>query len=248
MELNGKVAWVVGGSSGIGAAVARELTLRGSAVAISGRRKQHLLDVAGEDMLALTADVTDMRSIAAAAAQVQQDLGPIDLTVISAGYWKQMDPSDWDTEAFDRHVQVNLVGTSNTIAAVLPGMLRRRSGVIAGIASVAGYRGLAGAEAYGATKAAQINLLESLRVHVARTGVRVTTVCPGFVRTDLTVGNRFPMPFMIQAGHAARFICDGLERGRSEIAFPPPMALLMKTARLVPGRLWTTLWRKASLP
>jgi len=248
VELNGKVAWVVGGSSGIGAAVARELVLRGSAVAISARRKQHLLDVAGEDMLALTADVTDTRSIAAAAAQVQQDLGPIDLAVISAGYWKQMDPSDWDTEVFDRHVQVNIVGTSNTIAAVLPGMLRRRSGVIAGVASVAGYRGLAGAEAYGATKAAQINLLESLRVHVARTGVRVTTVCPGFVRTDLTVGNRFPMPFMIEADHAARFICDGLEQGRSEIAFPPPMALLMKTARLVPVRLWTGLWRKASLP
>jgi NAD(P)-dependent dehydrogenase (short-subunit alcohol dehydrogenase family) len=248
VELNGKVAWVVGGSSGIGAAVARELVLRGSAVAISGRRKQHLLDVAGEDMLALTADVTDTRSIAAAAAQVQQDLGPIDLAVISAGYWKQMDPSDWDTEVFDRHVQVNIVGTSNTIAAVLPGMLRRRSGVIAGVASVAGYRGLAGAEAYGATKAAQINLLESLRVHVARTGVRVTTVCPGFVRTDLTVGNRFPMPFLIEADHAARFICGGLERGRSEIAFPPPMALLMKSARLVPGRLWTAMWRKASLP
>jgi NAD(P)-dependent dehydrogenase (short-subunit alcohol dehydrogenase family) len=98
VELNGKVAWVVGGSSGIGAAVARELALCGSAVAISGRRKQQLQDVAGEDMLALTADVTDMSSIAAAAVQVQQDLGPIDLTVISAGYWKQMDPSDWDTE------------------------------------------------------------------------------------------------------------------------------------------------------
>jgi NAD(P)-dependent dehydrogenase (short-subunit alcohol dehydrogenase family) len=248
VELNGKVAWVVGGSSGIGAAVARELALRGSAVAISGRRKQQLQDVAGEDMLALTADVTDMSSIAAAAVQVQQDLGPIDLTVISAGYWKQMDPSDWDTEVFDRHVQVNLVGTSNTIAAVLPGMLRRSSGVIAGIASVAGYRGLAGAEAYGATKAAQLNLLESLRVHVARTGVRVMTVCPGFVRTDLTLGNRFPMPFMIEADHPARFICDGVERGRSEIAFPPPMALLMKAARLVPGPLWTAMWRKASLP
>jgi NAD(P)-dependent dehydrogenase (short-subunit alcohol dehydrogenase family) len=230
------------------ARLSRELALRGSAVAISGRRKQQLQDVAGEDMLALTADVTDMSSIAAAAVQVQQDLGPIDLTVISAGYWKQMDPSDWDTEVFDRHVQVNLVGTSNTIAAVLPGMLRRSSGVIAGIASVAGYRGLAGAEAYGATKAAQLNLLESLRVHVARTGVRVMTVCPGFVRTDLTLGNRFPMPFMIEADHPARFICDGVERGRSEIAFPPPMALLMKAARLVPGPLWTAMWRKASLP
>jgi short-subunit dehydrogenase len=127
-------------------------------------------------------------------------------------------------------------------------MLRQRSGVIAGIASVAGYRGLAGAEAYGATKAAQINLLESLRVHVARTGVHVTTVCPGFVRTDLVAGNRFPMPFIIEADQAARSICDGLERGRANIVFPARMALLMKAARLVPIRAWMALWKSASLP
>jgi NAD(P)-dependent dehydrogenase (short-subunit alcohol dehydrogenase family) len=181
MKLNGKVAWVVGGSSGIGAAVARELASRGAAVAISARRKEQLHEVAAGDMLVLPADVTDAGSVAAAAARVREELGPIDLAVLSAGYWKPMDARDWDTDVFDRHIQVNLTGMSNAIAALLPEMLRQRSGTIAGIASVAGYRGLAGAEAYGATKAAQINLLESLRVHVARTGVHVTTVCPGFV-------------------------------------------------------------------
>ena len=115
------------------------------------------------------------------------------------------------------------------------------------IASVAGYRGLAGAEAYGATKAAQINLLESLRIHLARTGVQVTTVCPGFVRTDLTIGNHFPMPFIIDADQAARSICDGLERDRAEIVFPARMAVLMKAARIVPVRAWTALWKSASL-
>jgi short-subunit dehydrogenase len=97
------------------------------------------------------------------------------------------------------------------------------------------------------TKAAQINLLESLRVHLARTGVHVTTICPGFVRTDLTASNPFPMPFIIEAGQAARSICDGLERERTEIVFPTPMALLMKTARLVPARAWTALWARTSL-
>jgi NAD(P)-dependent dehydrogenase (short-subunit alcohol dehydrogenase family) len=247
MRLNGKVAWVVGGSSGIGAAVARELVRRGATVAISARRQEQLHDVAEGDMLVLPADVTDAGSVAAAAARVQQELGPIDLAVLSAGYWKQMDPADWDTGVFDQHIRVNLSGMSNSIAAVLPGMLLRRSGTIAGIASVAGYRGLAGAEAYGATKAAQINLLESLRVHLARTGVRVTTVCPGFVRTDLTAGNRFPMPFLIEADQAARSICDGLERDRAEIVFPARMALLMKAARLVPARSWAALWARTSL-
>ena len=247
MKLNGKVAWVVGGSSGIGAAVARELVCRGATVAISARRKEQLQDVAGGDMLVLPADVTDAASVAAAAARVRQELGPIDLAVLSAGYWKQMDPADWDTDVFDQHIRVNLTGMSNAIAAVLPAMLQRRSGTIAGIASVAGYRGLAGSEAYGATKAAQINLLESLRVHIARTGVHVTTICPGFVRTDLTAGNPFPMPFIIDAGQAARSICDGLERERTEIVFPTRMALLMKTARLVPARAWTALWARTSL-
>jgi NAD(P)-dependent dehydrogenase (short-subunit alcohol dehydrogenase family) len=247
VKLNGKVAWVVGASSGIGAAVARELLRRGAIVAISARRKEQLREVAGGDMLVLPADVTDSAAVAAAAARVRQELGPVDLAVLSAGYWKQMDSADWDTSVFDQHVRVNLTGMSNAIAAVLPGMLRRRSGTIAGIASVAGYRGLAGAEAYGATKAAQINLLEALRVHVARTGVHVTTICPGFVRTDLTAGNRFPMPFIIDAGQAARSICDGLERDRTEIVFPTPMALLMKTARLVPVRAWTALWARTSL-
>jgi NAD(P)-dependent dehydrogenase (short-subunit alcohol dehydrogenase family) len=247
MKLNGQVAWVVGGSSGIGAAVARELVRRGATVAISARRKEQLQDVAGTDMLVLPADVTDAAAVAAAAARVRQELGPVDLAVLSAGYWKQMDPADWDTSVFDQHVRVNLTGMSNAIAAVLPAMLQRRSGTIAGIASVAGYRGLAGAEAYGATKAAQINLLESLRVHTARTGIQVTTICPGFVRTDLTAGNRFPMPFIIDAGRAARSICDGLEHERTEIVFPTPMALLMKTARLVPARAWTALCARTSL-
>jgi NAD(P)-dependent dehydrogenase (short-subunit alcohol dehydrogenase family) len=247
MKLTGKVAWVVGGSSGIGAAVARELVRRGATVAISARRDEQLREVSGGHMLVVPLDVTDAAAVAAAAARVHEELGPVDLAVLSAGYWKQMDPADWDTGVFDQHVRVNLTGMSNAIAAVLPAMLRRRSGTIAGIASVAGYRGLAGAEAYGATKAAQINLLESLRVHLARTGVQVTTVCPGFVRTDLTAGNPFPMPFITEAGQAARSICDGLEHDRTEIVFPAPMALLMKTARLVPARAWTALWARTSL-
>jgi NAD(P)-dependent dehydrogenase (short-subunit alcohol dehydrogenase family) len=246
MELKGRVAWVVGASSGIGAAVARELVRRGAVVAISARREEQLASVSEGDMLVVPTDVTDAASLQSAADQVRERLGPIDLVVLSAGYWQQMDVDAWDTTVFDRHLQVNLVGVSNAIAAVLPDMLRRHSGVIAGISSVAGYRGLAGAEAYGATKAGQINLLESLRVHVARRGVRVVTVCPGFVRTELTAGNQFPMPFMIEAAEAATAICNGLERERTEIIFPLRMAVLMKAARYVPAGLWTSVWSRSN--
>ena len=127
-------------------------------------------------------------------------------------------------------------------------MLERGHGGFVGVSSVAGYRGLAGAEAYGATKAAQINLLEALRIAVAGLGVDVVTVCPGFVKTELTAGNSFPMPFIIEADQAARAICDGLERGRAEIVFPLPMAVLMKIARLLPVRLWATAMQRVSRP
>lgn len=254
MELSGKVAWVVGASSGIGAAVARELHARGARVAISARREDKLAELAevsgpsGDTMLAVAADVTDAASLKAAASRIQDKLGPIDIAVLSAGYWKQMSAKNWDTETFNQHVQVNLIGMSNSIAAVLPQMLAQRSGVIAGIASVAGYRGLAGSEAYGATKAGQINLLESLRIHVARDGVRVTTICPGFVRTDLTAGNQFPMPFIIDADTAGRDICDGLERERTEIVFPRRMAIVMKAATLVPAFAWSAMWSRSTPP
>ena len=111
---------------------------------------------------------------------------------------------------------------------------------------MAGYRGIAGAEAYGATKAAQINMLEALRIAVAPHGISVTTVCPGFVRTDLTAKNTFPMPFMIDADTAARSICNGLERGQMEIVFPLPMAVLMKVARLLPVRVWAAAMRRVT--
>ena len=246
LTFSDKVAWVVGASRGIGAAVARELAARGARVAISARDADQLAQVSGGRMVEIPADVTDPTTLTAAVSAIQDRLGALDLVIISAGYWKQVSVDPWDTAVFDRHVTVNLSGLSNTIAAVLPGMLQKRSGVIAGIASVAGYRGLAGSEAYGATKAAQINLLESLRIHLHHTGVRVTTVCPGFVRTDLTAANRFPMPFLIEPDQAAMAICDGLARQRTQIVFPLPMAVLMNTARLVPASVWTALWTRRS--
>lgn len=248
MDLNGRTAWVVGASSGIGASVARELLSRGARVAVSARREAQLAEVSGGGMLVIPVDVTDAESLRAAAAVVTEKLGPIDLVVLAAGYWKQMSAEDWDTELFRRHVEVNLVGMSNAIAAVLPQMLARGEGVIAGVASVAGYRGLPGSEAYGATKAAQINLLEALRAHVAGRGVHVTTICPGFVRTEMTAENDFPMPFIIDADDAGRAICDGLERDRVEIVFPARMAALMKVARFVPVRVWPALWRRGKTP
>jgi short-subunit dehydrogenase len=129
---------------------------------------------------------------------------------------------------------------------VLPAMLEARAGLIVGIASVAGYRGLPNSEAYGTTKAAQINLLESLRVDLRRHGVKVQTVCPGFVKTEMTERNTFPMPFIVSAERAAREIAEGIAKEKPEVVFPLPMMLLMKTARFVPVAAWGALLSRAA--
>jgi NAD(P)-dependent dehydrogenase (short-subunit alcohol dehydrogenase family) len=192
--------------------------------------------------------VTERQAVLTAADDVRAALGGLDVMVWCAGHWEQFDAAQWDADAFARHIEVNLLGLNNVLAAVVPPMARAGSGHIVGIASVAGYRGLAGAEAYGATKAAQINLLEGLRAALSRHGVRITTVCPGFVRTPMTETNDFPMPFIIDADVAARTIADGIERRRTEIVFPLPMAVTMKLARLVPVRLWGALTSRARNP
>jgi short-subunit dehydrogenase len=244
----GRRYWVVGASSGIGAELARELRRRGARLAVSARRPDDLRAVAGQNMLVVPVDVTDPHAVSAAADQVRRGLGDIDVVVWCAGYWERFDAANWAPQAFDRHVQVNLLGLNNVLAAVLPPMAKARKGHIVGIASVAGYRGIPGAEAYGATKAAQINLLEALRGALAPHEVRVTTVCPGFVRTAMTATNDFPMPFIIDSDKAARAIADGIERRRTEIVFPLPMALTMKLARLAPVRIWAALISRTAPP
>jgi short-subunit dehydrogenase len=131
------------------------------------------------------------------------------------------------------------MGTVHTLEAVVPTMLAQRQGRIVGTASVAGYRGIPGAEAYGATKAALLNLFESLRGSLAPRGIVVQTLAPGFVRTPMTERNSFPMPFLIDPEEAARAIAEGIEKDKAEVVFPFPMMLMMKAARLVPARAWT---------
>lgn len=246
--INGRRFWLVGASSGIGAALARELRARGAHVAISARKAEDLHEVAGGDMVVVPLDATDRQAVSAAEGEVRAALGGLDTVVWCAGYWEQFDAARWDADSFQRHVEVNLLGLNNVLAAVVPPMVDAGHGHLVGIASVAGYRGLAGAEAYGATKAAQINLLEGLRAALRRHGVRVTTVCPGFVRTPMTDTNDFPMPFMVEAEEAARTIADGLEAQRTEIVFPLPMAIMMKVARVVPVRVWSAITTRIGNP
>jgi short-subunit dehydrogenase len=247
MRIRGSVAWITGGSSGIGAALAHELCRRGARVAITARRAERLADVAASapgEAHVLPGDVREPAALEEVVAAVEANVGPIDLAVLNAGIWTQVDVGKWDSAIIREHIETNFMGMVHGLDAVLPRMLARRSGTIVGVASVAGYRGYTRAEAYGPSKAAEINLLESLRVDLGPLGVDVQLVNPGFVRTPLTEANDFPMPFMIEAPDAARRIADAIEKGKAETVFPLPYRVGMKLVRVAPARLYTAVSRR----
>ncbi len=245
-SLAGSRVWVTGASSGIGAALSTELLSRGARVAVSARRAERLEELSGGRMLVLPLDITDDAAVRRTVDEVDDAFGGIDIAVLNAGAWTQTKVGNWDADAFRKQVEVNLLGTNSCLAALLPRMLERGAGKLVIVTSVAGYRGVPGSEAYGATKAALLNLAESLRADLAPAGVVVQWVSPGFVRTELTEANSFPMPFLIDADVAARSIADGLQSDRPEIVFPLRMAVSMKLLQLMPHRLWTQVWKRQS--
>lgn len=226
-------AWIIGASSGIGAAVADELERKGWSVVRSSRSQ-------GE----IRIDVADDVSVTNAANQYQNAYGDFDLVLVMAGFWKRMSAKEFDLDIFKEHNNTNTVGLARCAAAVLPKMISNNRGTFIGVSSVAGFRGLPGSSGYGPSKAAQINFLESLRTDLKDTKVVIQTVSPGFVKTPMTDVNTFPMPFIIDADRAAKIIVKGIEKQSVEIVFPTPMAISMKMARLVPASIWPKLFKK----
>lgn len=247
---NGRVAWITGGGSGIGRALALRLAAHGWMVAISGRRPGALQEVAAAApagaVHAFPLDVTDAAANRATVAAVEAALGPIDLAVLNAGLFVPFRAKEFSVEPFDTTTRVNYLGVVYGIDAVLPSMRTRGRGHIALVSSVAGYRGLPLGAPYGATKAALINLAESLKFDFDRMGIKLTVINPGFVETPLTEHNRFHMPFLIGGDEAARRIERGLASGRFEVAFPLRFVLLLKLFRILPYWLYFPVMRKFS--
>lgn len=241
--------WIVGASSGLGYELAKLLDGRVSAVAVSARSDKRLKTLQAESrtIVAYPLDVTDEAAVARCAREIEAAHGPIDLVVLSAGTWEIVSPPNLDVEGFKKSMDVNFMGVVNVLAQVLPSMTARHEGQIAIVASVAGYRGLPKAAAYGPTKAALINLAESLRPELAAQGITLSIVNPGFVDTPMTASNDFPMPFLMPADEAARKLLHGLKRKDYEIVFPRRLAWAMKVLRLMPNALFFWIVRKFML-
>lgn len=251
MELSNRIAWITGGGSGIGRAVALRLARDGWQVAISGRRQEPLEEVAEQarelrgSILPMPLDVTDRERCMQVAAEIEQQLGPLHLVILNAGIYTKFEPlKDFDAAAFDRHYAVNFFGVINGLNATLPQLKRRRTGHVVFVSSVSGYRGLPLAAPYGSSKAALINLAESLHFDLEPAGIDVTVVNPGFVETPLTDQNRFSMPAITDTTVAAERIVKGIYRKRFEITFPRRFTYILKLLRLLPYRLYFPVMRK----
>ena len=260
-DWQGKSVWLVGASSGIGRATASALHARGATVYVSARSAPALhewvaqhpgADASGRvRAIALPLDVTD-RAAVQAAARVALAAQPIDLVLYCAGYYRDLRATEFSLDEMLKHEQINYVGALHVLDAVLPAMLARaRSGAAAAghislVSSVAGFRGLPKSLAYGPTKAALINLAETLYLDLRDQRIGVSLICPGFVATRLTAQNGFEMPALITPEQSAQAILHGWAKGRFELHFPRRFTLAMKLLRLLPFRLYCNVVRRTT--
>lgn len=233
----GRRVWLVGASSGIGRALAVKLHGLGAEVWVSARNAAALqtFTEAHPGSHALPLDVTDAAAVQTAFTTLTA-AGPLDVMCYCAGHYNAMRAQQFDLADAHRHHQINYAGALNVMGPVLAAMLARGEGHLSFISSVAGFAGLPKSLAYGPTKAALINLAETLYLDVHRQGLGVSVINPGFVDTPLTANNDFDMPALMTPEAAAQEIVDGWAAGRFEIHFPRRFTRAIKLLRLLPYR------------
>ena len=241
------IIWITGASSGLGSEVARQYAEAGHTVCATARSIDQLEKLAGEcrnaagEIKTLRLDVTDPSSVATCFKDICNNVGVPDLTILNAGAHTRNSARAFDRQVFKQLMDVNYLGTINCLQEIVPACLARQKGHIAVVSSVAGYRGLPDASAYGASKAAVINMCEALQPELRMGGVKLTVINPGFVRTPMTDKNEFPMPFLMEVEDAAERVLRGLEKDNFEITFPRRFTWLLKLLRILPINIYLRL-------
>jgi short-subunit dehydrogenase len=238
--------FLTGASSGIGAALAQAYAARGATLGLVARR-QPLLDELRARLPgthhSYAVDVTDKDALIAAARDFEAATGGADLVIANAGISIGVLTEHYeDLAVFEQVFATNVLALAYSFHPFIAPMRARGRGQLVGIGSVAGIRGLPGSEAYCASKSAVITYCESLRVELARHGVQVQTICPGFVRTPLTARNRYAMPFLLDADEFARRALRAIEAGRSYATVPWQMGVVAKLLRLLPNPVFDRLF------
>jgi|SRR5438270_9871082 len=247
-----KVVIITGASSGIGRGLAVALAKRGALIGLLARRAEMLRDVLyqiehqGGKAAAVPADVTNFESVRAAVKQVSGQLGPIQVLIANAGIAGTDDPAQLNVAEFASVINVNLIGAANSVAAIVPGMVARRSGQLVAISSLAAYRGLPKSAAYCASKAAVSAFFESLRLDLQPTGIDVTIIHPGFIKTPLTAGRQAKMPFLMELDQAVEKMISAIERHKKSYAFPWQLATIVRLGMIMPTFMYDQISRKNS--
>ena len=241
--------FITGASSGIGAALAAHYAARGAQLGLVARRAEVLAEIArglpGAPAL-YTADVADVQAMNEAAQDFMARFGVADIVIANAGVSVgTLTEHAEDVAAFERVLRTNVVGLATTFQPFVAPMREARRGRLVGIASVAGMRGIPGAGAYSASKSAAITYLEALRIELRPSGVKVVTVCPGYVATPMTAVNKYRMPFILPADVAARRISRVIDAGRAYAVVPWQMALVARAMKLLPNLLYDRLFKRA---
>lgn len=235
---------ITGASSGIGKGVALEIAARGAHLGLLARREELLNQIVDEarakgvKAVAVASDVRDIKAVREAADVVRRELGPIDILIANAGIGTSNHALRLTPEHAANVVNINLLGAVNSVAAVLSEMTERRQGRLVAISSLAAYRGLAKSAAYCASKAALSSYFESLRIDLRGSGVGVTVIHPGFIKTDLTAGREAKMPYLMELDDGVRKIVSAIEREKRSYAFPWQLATIVRASLIMPAGLY----------
>ncbi len=249
-KFKNKTVWITGASYGLGRSLAVLMAQKGWHVAASARSAEDLLALADEarkwrgQISAFPCDITDADSVRVTVENIIDKIGSIDIAVLNAGTHIPVRAENLQAEAFQKLIDINLMGTVHCVEQVLKPMKECGFGQIALVSSVAGYRGLPTSSAYGLTKAGLVNMAEALKPELDLLNIKMQVICPGFVRTPLTDKNEFDMPFLMEPEAAAKAFYRGLMSGKFEIVFPWQMGIIFKFLRMLPAPLAFAITRR----